>query len=96
MTKQERLKRYKKAYMSIYQMRYEFMCHSLYQSAATVPHGSTIAVEFPEFALMAPSKRRLLCGDVWFSSALSTFAFDASNIQSRLTILAFCIAMCED
>jgi len=96
MTKQERLKRYKKAYMSIYQKRYEFMCQALYQRKKMLPHGSTIAAEFPEFALMAPSEKILFRGDAWFSSALSTLAFDASNIPSRLTILAFCIAMCEE
>ena len=72
------------------------MCHALYQDKKALPYGLAIAAEFPEFALMAPSEITLLCGDAWFNSDLYVGAFGASNIPSRLTILAFCIAMCEE
>ena len=89
MTKEERLLAYRRAYDTINSGLHQFMCHALTQGINV--YGRWFEKELPEFSLFNPKPKRPLSGAGSWTKQLNT---DTKNF--RLTILAFCIAMCEE
>jgi hypothetical protein len=87
MTKKERLNIYKKAYNHIESGDNSYMCHAIERQTHTFYYSNDWENNFPEFYAMSPNDDVLNFRDAWF---------DDTRKELRLTILAFCIAMCED
>jgi hypothetical protein len=91
MTKEELLEKYVNAYDAIASADETYICMALTRNLGLMlPAG---IIPFTELILFAPSKEILISGFNWTDHV--THNPDVARYL-RLTILSFCIAMCED
>ena len=95
MTKKERLAKYRNVYDQIGIGMESFMCLALKRGIALDTPMFDFISEFEELILFAPNEEILRMGLNW-TDPFTRNPYKETARNFRLTVLAFCIAMCED